>query len=342
MALSIRRSGGPAPLRVVVHGPPKTGKTSWAAGIPGALFLTPPQEDGLGEADVMVQEVTTWWDLVDRVEDLIRGDGGPELRTIVVDTISTLERVLMANLCARHRADSIEDIGGGYGKGQTMVGEAMAHLCERLEVLRKSRRLNVVMLCHSTAQTFQDPAGQPYDQWQLQLGKKARAVVEAWADVIGCAHVAVQTGARKQDARKVRGATRELVLAESAAMVCGTRLSLPPVLPLSWEHFARALEAAGRPWDGHRAAQPPQASRAGAQLAGVLRARLDALRATGYSDLLEAEPRRLAVMGALAPVIGAPPGADAPGLVEALPLERLAALLVEARVLAAPPDGGEE
>ncbi|NBV61815.1 MAG: ATP-binding protein [Rhodobacteraceae bacterium] len=341
MALSIRRSGGLAPLRVVIHGPPGAGKTSLAARIPGVLFITTPDEDGLGDHSVQVQDVESWWGLLDVVEALIRGEGGPTLRTVVIDTISTMERRLQADLCRQAGVQTIEEVGGGYGRGATMVGEQMTHLCSRLEAMRRACAVNVVLLCHSEGKTFRDPAGAEYDQWQLNVGKKARAAIEAWADIIGCAHEVVETG-RRQEARRVKSSRRELVLGGSAAFVVKTRLQLPPAVPLGWEHLTRALEAAGRPWDGHRAAQPPQQGQGMGRLAAVLRARLDALRATGYADLMEAEPRRLAVMGALAPVIGAPPGADAPGLVEALPLERLAALLVEAGVLAAPPDGGEE
>jgi hypothetical protein len=343
MAIAIKRSGGPAPLRIVIHGPPGAGKTSWAAGIPGVLFLTPSDEDGLVGHDVNVVEATSWWHLLDTVEALIRGEGGRELRTVVIDTISTLERRLQADLCQQAGVKSIEDVGGGYGRGQTVIGEQVTHLCSRLEDLRRKQQVNIVLLCHSVAQTFQDPGGTPYDQWQLQLSKKARGPIEAWADIIGCAHACVQTG-QKQDRRKVRSSRRELVLSGSAAYVAKSRVDLPEVIDLGFEHFSAALARAGRPWDGHRAAQPPQASRAAVTLNGVLRARLEALRATGYADLMEAEPRRKAVMAALAPVIGATPGADAALMVQTMPLEELAALMVAAGVMAAPPpgEGGEE
>ena len=132
---AVRRGPTVSALRIVLQGQEGVGKTTWAAGCPGALFLT--AEDGGGTLDYARVEIPDWPDLIRAVRDLIADPG--DFRAVVIDTIDTYEKRLWAFLCEEHGWSSIED--AGYGKGYTAAAEEMDRLRSALED-RKSTRLN--------------------------------------------------------------------------------------------------------------------------------------------------------------------------------------------------------
>ena len=83
---SIKTGATPTALRLMVYGTPGIGKTTWAAAIPGALFLT--CEDGGGDMDYARIEANSWRVLMDTLIEIER-DGMPEgYRVLVLDTIN--------------------------------------------------------------------------------------------------------------------------------------------------------------------------------------------------------------------------------------------------------------
>jgi len=265
MQLTITRGSVAKPLRIILQGQEGVGKTTWAANCPNALFLT--CEDGGGVLDYARAVLPSWTDLREAVWSLMR-DGGGEFRTIVIDTIDSYERLLWAELCEKANADTIEEIGGGFGKGYTKAAEQMQALSRDLDVLRERHGLNVILLAHVHVRAFNDPNGPAYDRYEMRLHKGTAALWASWADAVlfACFDVTVlKTGKKTRDNRsgvvnadtmekgKAAKVERVVYTSKDAAFDAKNRHGLPDELPLAWDAFARAIK-----WDSHRVARRPE------------------------------------------------------------------------------------
>lgn len=234
------------PLRIFLYGQEKVGKTTWAAKIPGALFLS--CEDGSGDMEIPTIKIDTWQGLLDVVVNLIQTGTGA-FRALVLDTASSLEKLCWEHLNTKGKEESIES--AGFGKGYTMAAEEVNRLLWRLNQLREQRQVHIVVLAHALFRTFNDPNGPSYDLWQPALHDKASAAYMRWADVLLFAafEATVKVATRKGGAvdaavtgkGKVTGVARVLYTTRDAAYLAGNRYSLPEELPLEWPAFAKAI-----------------------------------------------------------------------------------------------------
>lgn len=249
--LTIKKGPTVEPLRLLLHGQEGVGKTTWAARCPRALFLT--CEDGGGDLDYDRAVLASWRDLRAAVTTLTRDPG--EYETLVIDTIDSFERLLWAWICERAECDSIEQVGGGYGKGYTQAAEEMAALAADLDVLRQRRRMHVVLLAHSHVRPFNDPMGAPYDRYEVRLHKGTAALWSGWADAIlfACFDVTVMKQGKKgrvveagalEKGKAIDGGKRVIYTSKEAAYDAKNRHNLPDELPLDWRAFATAIR-----WD---------------------------------------------------------------------------------------------
>lgn len=244
MAFTDQIKRGPTldPFRVLLHGQEGVGKTTWAAGAPKALFLT--AEDGGGVLDYERIVCPTWQSLLDAVDEL--GQDAHGFQTVVLDTIDAFEGLLWDHLCRRAKTDSIEEIGGGYGKGYTRAAEAMADLRDRLDRLRRVRQVHVILLAHSHVKAFNDPMGAPYDRYEVRMHKSTAALWLGWADcVLFAAFEATVKQAKRNatvlDKGKAESARRVVYTSKDAAFDAKNRHNLPDELPLKWAPFAKAI-----------------------------------------------------------------------------------------------------
>jgi hypothetical protein len=251
MALDIKRGPTVEPLRILLHGQEGVGKTTWAAACPRALFLT--CEDGGGDLDYERAVLGSWRELREAVIAIGRDPG--EYETVVIDTIDSFERLLWVAICERAEVDSIEQVGGGYGKGYTAAAEEMAGLAADLDTLRHRRRVNVILLAHSHVRPFNDPMGAPYDRYEVRLHKGTAALWSGWADAIlfACFDVTVMKQGKKgraveagamEKGKAIDGAKRVIYTSKEAAYDAKNRHKLPEELPLDWRAFASAIR-----WD---------------------------------------------------------------------------------------------
>jgi hypothetical protein len=248
---SVKRGPTEEPIRIVLHGQEGVGKTTFAAGCKNVLGIT--AEDGGGDLDYARVVVPTWKGLRAAVWELIK-DGTGDFDTLFIDTIDTYERLLWAQLCKEARCETIEEIGGGYGKGYTRAAEEMGELAKDLDELRSKRRMNVILLAHSHVKTFNDPLGNPFDRYEVRLHKQTSALWLGWADAILFAAFEVTVKTAKRNAAidvkgKAESGRRVLYTTKDPAYDAKNRYKLPEDLPLSWDAFAKAMR-----WDERVAA----------------------------------------------------------------------------------------
>lgn len=168
------------PPRIILCGTEKTGKTHFAAHAPNSVILPVKGETGADYYDGVLPTANTFDDVMGWIGSLAKGEH--EYKTLCIDSVSALEPLIWDAVCTEAKVDSIEKVGGGYGKG---YGEALAkwrRLEQGLDYLREHKGMTCILIAHVKVKHFEDPNGDGYDRYQIDLHEKAMNLLSRWAD----------------------------------------------------------------------------------------------------------------------------------------------------------------
>jgi len=239
------------PPRIVFIGVEKIGKSTFAAGSERPVFIPIKGEEGID--DLEVKQFPTSKTLKDVIECLYSlYSTSHDYGTVVIDSASTLEPLIWAETCFRNgNVDSIEKVGKGYGKGYAEATYRWREILEALDNLRSERDMASIIIGHAKVKRFDDPCGDSYDQYQIDVNEKAANILYRWADVILFANTKVivkkeDVGFNKEKSRgiDVSNGARFLYTQKRPAHPGGGRGvygKLPYELPLSWNSFIDAI-----------------------------------------------------------------------------------------------------
>jgi hypothetical protein len=238
----------PAPRRVLLYGTHGIGKSTWGARAEKPVFL--PTEDGLGMIDCdSFPVLEDFGQVMSALGELYTEEHS--FRTVVIDSLDWLERMIFEEVCRKRSVESIEDIG--YAKGYTFALTHWRQFLAGLDALRNDRSMAVILIAHCKIDTFQDPEHESYDRYVPRLDKRASAVVQEWCDEVLFATYKVSTkvsdeGFNRKKHRGVGSGERVVYTTERPAHVAKNRLNLPDELPLdfsAYAHFAHATPDTG-------------------------------------------------------------------------------------------------
>lgn len=223
------------PPRVLIYGPPKVGKTTFASGARDVVLIGP--EDGAEDLDVAkLPTPESWEEVIEQVRWLAEDEHG--FQAVALDTLDWLEPLLWRFVCTMGKKDTIEDFG--FGKGYELAVDHWRGLLRRLEQAR-GRGMTIIALAHAHVRAFQNPNGPDYDRWEMKIHKKAAGLWQEWVDVIGFASVASTVS---KDGKAKTDGKRLLYTQDAAAFVAGSRYIIPNPLPLDWPTFAVEVKKA--------------------------------------------------------------------------------------------------
>lgn len=229
------------PLKIVLYGVEGIGKSTFGASSPNPVFLG--AEDGTAHLDVArFPKPESLADVYDAIRELTVHEH--DFKTLVVDTLDWLEPIIWAHLCQRDQKKDIEEYG--FGKGYTAAIDEWRKVLAALERLRFAKKMHVILLAHSWVKPFKNPTGDDYDRYELKLNAKASGLLKEWADdVLFAKH---EEYAKKDErTKRVRGVStgaRLIYTQRTAAWDAKNRHSLPEELPLAWEEYINAVDAA--------------------------------------------------------------------------------------------------
>lgn len=235
---SVTKGVQQTPVRVLVYGGEKVGKSTFAAGAPRPIFLG--AEDGTERLDVERLQPSTWEEALAWVGDLATDPH--EYKTLVVDPLGWFETMVFQSVTGG--SGSIEEYGGGFGKGYTAALGKWREMLFGLEKCWRGRGMNIVLVAHSQVKTFSNPEGPAYDRYELAMNAKAAGLLKQWADAVLFARLEVFV--KQEKGQKTRGfssGARVLHTSPCAAYDAGARWKLPEQLPLSWDDFFAAVQA---------------------------------------------------------------------------------------------------
>jgi hypothetical protein len=177
-------------------------------------------------------------------------------KTVVIDSASALEPLVWDDVCRVHNAKSIEDVGGGYGKGYTEALGRWREILSGLDALRNEKNMSSIIIGHVKAKRFDDPTGDSYDTYTFDLNDKAANLIFRWADLILFANTKVVVkkadkgfGQTKNQAVDITKGQRFLFTQKRPAHPGGGRGvfgALPYEMPLDWKLFMEEVEKASK------------------------------------------------------------------------------------------------
>jgi len=235
------------PKRILLHGVDGVGKTTFAAGAPKPIFLG--AEEGTNHLNVSRFPLPeTLDDIFDALRTLTLEKH--DFETLAIDTLDWMEPIVWKHVADHAKVASIEDVGGGFGKGYFAALDVWRRIINAIEHLQRERRMHVVALAHSFIKPFKNPEGDDYDRYVLKMNEKAASQWREWCDGVYFANY--ETFAKKDTrTKRVRGVSTGLRLLHTertAAFDAKDRYGLPTRLPLSWDEFSKAADA-GQPID---------------------------------------------------------------------------------------------
>lgn len=225
--------------RICVYGQHGIGKSTLAASMPKPIFIS--TEDGLASLDVTsfpraqhVDEVAT------AIRTLIKEEH--DFKTCVIDTVDWLvDPLISKDVESRYDAKDLS-----YGKYAVYVAEALRELFTGLDVLRRKRHMNIVLIAHAGIQRFEDPRTEAYDRFQPKLPTRANDILKEWCDVIAFATFKViirkqESGFNSERYRGITNGDRILHLVETPAYVAKNRYDCPDEIAMTYEALKSAI-----------------------------------------------------------------------------------------------------
>lgn len=296
---AVRRGVQQMPLRCLVHGRGGIGKTTLAADAPSPIFLDLNNGSDLVDCarypfknDKDPNGEPTFTELLAAVRD-IRLNGANEFKTLVIDTMGDMERIIWAHVIedtnkrAKSKASNIEEVGGGYHKGYVIAMDYHRALAVELEQVR-AVGMNVVLVAHSELVTRRNPAGLDWQQYGPAMHAKAAEFWIGWCDMV--LFLAFEEGATATESRadKEKGkgqgwsTDRRLVYSrEDATFRAKYRLPLESPVELPAVHPWRLIAEA------HQALVNPLATWTREQLVAGCRAELARINNQATTDKFE-------------------------------------------------------
>ena len=238
------------PPRMLLCGVEKIGKSTFAAGAPSPVFLPIRGEEGID--DLAVHRFPTCATFDETLAALrALAEQKHEFETVVIDSASTLEPLIWDAVCRAEGVDSIEKVGGGFGKGYIEAVSRWRLLMDLLDALR-AQGMASILIGHVTVRTFTDPTSENYDAYQLDLNKHAAAALMRWSD---CILFANSRALIRKESEGFNKTVRKAVLREERCLFTQKRPAhpgggrgvygrLPYELPLSWSAFEEAIQQA--------------------------------------------------------------------------------------------------
>ena len=248
------------PRRVLLYGQEGVGKSTWAAGAPSPIFLD--CEGGL--ADIACDKSPRLRTLED-VRGALRWlwEQPHDYRSVVLDTVDWVERMIHADVCKADGVKSIEKAAGGFGKGYLAAATEFEKLLANMEALANKRGMNLILLGHCSPTKVLDPEAETYEQWSPDLHKAASSVLREWCDEVLFASYRTfykRLGDEKQKNTRtlaVGDDERYIRTRHSAAVQAKNRLNLPEELPMQWSEYQKHWPGGGAASSVHAARVEP-------------------------------------------------------------------------------------
>lgn len=219
-------------IKAIIYGVPGVGKTTLAAQFPAPYILD--LEHGAERYNVPCNsDIETFQIFKQVLKNIPEGT-----RTLVIDTFDELEKMIVYYIMSRENVDSLNKVGGGYGRGWLAVYEEFGRVINDLEAIRIKRGINIVLNGHSAIRHFEPPDSVGYERYTFATYEKNKEMLIRWADIILFARfdsIVVENG----DSAKVKSnGKRVMYTVTNPCWEAKSRWKLPEKVPMEFAAIA--------------------------------------------------------------------------------------------------------
>lgn len=228
----ITTTGSQMAAALAIHGPSGSGKTSLSACFPATVHamirdpgLLPLIDAGMVPPVPHFHPIESFADLESKISWLETGEH--QYRTLVLDGLTGLEQVLVDHVCDTYFEGNLSTFNA-YGRGWDAAVNTLGGFLERLDRLRATRRMAVLILAHSKVMNFSNPAGPDYARYVPDVKERLWSLLHKWLDVF--AHLTFDIEVKPTSGgrgKAVGAAQRVLYTEERPAFVAKNRFGLP-------------------------------------------------------------------------------------------------------------------
>lgn len=225
--------------KILLYGPPKIGKSTFASQFPGAWFLA--TEEGLDWLECHPPTTISSWDdflsicaYIEEERPEVFGDGTP-IRTIVLDTGELLFKMCHDHMLEVLGVGSMSDLE--WGKGWSSLSD------EFQRVMTKISRwpYGFIFICHSKEQEIKSKA-RSIDRIQPAIMTTGLKIIHTLCDIILYAYMD-EVPERNVDTGELTGAIKQervLQCHPKNNLIAGDRTGrLPEQIPLAYSELIR-------------------------------------------------------------------------------------------------------
>lgn len=225
-----------------IYGPEKVGKTTLACEFPRPALI--PAEQGIVDQEVMAffQNLSppvapSFESVLDAID---AATNHADVGTIIIDSLTSVEQLVHAQVCKAH--DWAHIGAPGYGKGYEATDPAWMAFHHACQVARSAGKA-VVLLGHAHIQTYTDPGVERYDRFVPALHKRPgdTIVKEVDATLFLDWRRGVDTASSKNFVKVAGTSHRVLYTEQRPAFLAGNRYGMTAEIPYQKGHGFAAL-----------------------------------------------------------------------------------------------------
>lgn len=223
------------PINVLLYGVEGIGKSSFAANATKPIFVGAEENDEL-RVD-RFPRCDSWDQFKGYLQALV--DEKHDFKSVVIDTIDSVEILLHQKILANDKADSMAKACGGYGAGYVKAANEMIDIRRILAKLRDEKNMNVVILAHAIKTKFEEPMhGVTYDTYEMKIDKRVAPLFKDWVSCVLFANYVTHKTKNDSGKEMLVGVGKRKILTEKRPGHDGkNRFNLPYEINLDWNEF---------------------------------------------------------------------------------------------------------
>lgn len=207
----------------------KTGKTTLGSQMPSPLVLA--FERGYNAiANIFAQDVTSWSEMKQIVNQLKKKEVKERFKTVVIDTVDIAAQLCEKYICDQNDVDTISQIP--YGQGWGLLKKEFESTFRSITQMGYA----VYFISHAKEGVFKRKDGTEYSVIRPSVANTYNAIIENMTDLYGYMHQEIQDGVQK----------RVITLrSKDGSISCGGRFQyLPEEIGPTYKDLVKALNDA--------------------------------------------------------------------------------------------------
>ena len=217
---------------ILLYGGEGRGKTTLASKFPKPVAMLLERGVPAGVKIDAIDGLDAFGAVLDAIRELYVNAQG--YQSLIVDTIDALEPMLLEHVCTEHNWKNIEQ--PPYGKGYVIADQHWQRFIRGITALRDKHSMTIVLVAHSEITRIDDPRAPSFTQYAPKLHRRARALIQDAADVIGFLaedlKVATTDNGFRERVRATSNNQRYLHLDGCPAFVAKNRHAMPARIPI--------------------------------------------------------------------------------------------------------------